>query len=94
MWTALFASNIAGARIMTHTKRGGIHFISIGRLRVSWCWKRKSTPTWTQRNIIADDPYEKAVKRFNLEAQIRNHVQRQFTTYTPDERNIFGGFLW
>jgi hypothetical protein len=79
---------------MTLTKRGGIHFISIGRLRVSWCWKRPNP------SGLSDGPIKDAMvfqrqadkDRHSLEAEIRRHVQRQFSTYTPDERNIFGGF--
>lgn len=26
---------------MRYHRHGGLHFIAIGRLRLSWCWKRK-----------------------------------------------------
>jgi hypothetical protein len=77
-----------------HRKIGGIHWFSLGRLRIAFCIKAKPT---TRIRVPDSDGIPDYItvkadnyhRRHTLESQIKAHVLK---TYCAEERNMFGGF--
>lgn len=66
--------------MISYRKIGGIHWLSIGRLRISWCIKRQSWP-----ELPRALSYQEVVQ-LNQDIATQN---RRLNTYTNEEHNHF-----